>query len=405
MATIDWLESGRTDVFQYDMLNPVTLKKTGTLDGVTGGAVSWDYNSDLKVSGTLTVADAYFINNCLIRVWLGATPQGASKPVWVELCTCFASTESGHYENGRYSGTINLKGVLARFIDDRLETNYTHGKGKSAYARFKAMFVWLGGFWKWTGCDDKTFTKTRVFEFGGSALEPMQHIADTVGGELTCDTHGRVLMRKYISPGSKRVTYSVKADGDSVILSGIDEQYGLAGTTNRYAVRYKYKYVKLVANGTYSADTTDKDGTFHHKGDVKYKKQSSDETVYGLATSKSTWATAYGKTGRYITEIWDVTSVKNPVPEGATAAEKTAAEAEIKKELDAKAAKWLSAAATWHKRYTFRTCSYLPFSVGDVINFKYDKFNIDGLVESIDYALEPGCPMTVTIRRVRGNDG
>lgn len=405
MAGFDWLASGRVDEYWFDMVSINSLKVIGKLEGITSGQISWDYNSTEKVSGTLTVTDAYFINNCLIRVWLGCTPSGSSKTKWVELCTCLASTESGHYENGKYSGTINLRGVLARFTDDVLESPYTHGKGNSAYERYKAMFRWLGGCWKWGNLKDKNFTKTRVFDFGTSAMEPMQHIADTVGGQLTCDTHGNVVMVPYVSPGSKPVSYAIKADGKSVVLNGIDEQYSLAGTVNRYAVRYQYKYVTFVANGTYSADTTDKDGTHHSKGDTKYKKQTQDRVLYGLATSKSTWATAYAKTGRYITETWDVTSVSNPVAEGATIAQRDAAEAEIKKELDAKAAKWLASAATWHKRYTFRTCTYLPFAVGDVINFRYDKFNVDGLVEKIDYNLVPGCPMTVTIRKVRGNDG
>ena len=405
MAALNWLESGRTDEFWYDMVDINSLKVMGKLEGVTGGQVSWDYNSDLKVSGTLQVTNAYFVNNCLIRVWLGARPANSSKTTWVELCTCLASTESGHYENGRYSGTINLRGVLARFLDDVLEENYTHGKGNSAYARYKAMFKWLGGKWDWRGVEDKNFSKTRVFEFGSSAMEPMQHIADTVGGQLTCDTHGRVLMQKYTSPGAKPVSYSIKADGYSVILNGIDEEYGLAGTTNRYAVRYQYKWVRFVADGTYAADTTDKDGVFHAKGSTKYKKTSTDCVVYGLATSKSTWATAYKRTGRYVTETWDVSTVKNPVPEGATAGEKAAAEAKIKAELNEKAARWLSNAATWHKRYTVRTCTYLPVEIGQVINFRYDKFNIDGLIEGIDYDLRPGCPMTLRIRRVRGNDG
>lgn len=376
----DYLASGRTDEYWYDMVGINDLKVIGRLNGVTGGQITWDYDSDLKVSGRLDVADAKFVNNCLIRVWLGSRMPTDKKTTWVELCTCFASTEQGHYENGKYSGTIQLRGVLARFADDVLECDYTHAKGASVLGRYRSMFRWLGGKYTWEGLEDTTFSKTKVFEFGSSAMEPMQHIADCVGGQLTCDTHGYVVLKNYVSPSKRPCVYRVKADGTSVTLAGVDESYTLAGTTNRYAVRHRYNWKYEDSEG---------------------KTKTIERTIYGLAESKSTWSTAYQKVGRYVTETWDRDTISTKIADNTSTAVRDASEAIAKKELNELAARWLNTAATTYRYYTFRTCTYLPFMIGDVIGFQYDKINVEGIVTRIDYDLKPGCPMTVEIRKVR----
>lgn len=73
---------------------------------------------------------------------------------------------------------------------------------------------------------------------------------------------------------------------------------------------------------------------------------------------------------------------------------------ETKARANAVAASRLNTNSRYTTTYTIKTY-FLPISIGQVVSFKYDKIKIDGFVESIDYDLSPGCPMTIRLRKIR----
>lgn len=116
----DWNKSGRIDDFDFEKVSCKDINNTlGKLEcSVTGGTLSYSYNSDLKVSGILQVVDApsnMQEQEYLIRIWYCPTLDGTRQRI--ELGT-FYFTADLHYENGTWSGNVNLRSTLARHIDD-----------------------------------------------------------------------------------------------------------------------------------------------------------------------------------------------------------------------------------------------------------------------------------------------
>lgn len=379
-----WTETGRIDSFEFEKIpiGSVNGKPTGKLEGVEGGQLSWKYDSELKVSGSLNVSKTPMIQNCYIRVWY--TPELNGQKKRIELATCFASTENGHYEDGVYSGTIELRSVIARFTDDKLSKNYTIPKGSSAIAYWKKMFSWHGGVFAIKGVRDRKASANQVFEWGKSAMEPLSWIAKFLGAQITEDTHGRIVLQKYVSPGKKPVSYTIPSGAHSVTLPGIDITSSQAGTVNRASVRHKFNEKYQVRDGVYKSNYTDAKGVHHRKGSPKYKTESREKVIIQTVAAASSSAISRQKAGRFITECYELSSMSP----------KTVARA---KQLAEQKLKGASGVTT---KYQFK-CFYLPIKIGQVVAFKYDKINIDGMVTDIDMDLEPGLPMTVTIRKVR----
>lgn len=353
-----WTESGRIDgyVFEKIPIKGIDADPSGELNGVIGGELNFSYDSSLKVSGSLDVTKTNFINNCYIRIWYTPTLNGEKKRI--RLCTCYASTSNGHYEDGLYSGTIELKSVLLRHTGDKLRKNYTLAKGKSALAAFKAMFKWLGGTYAVKGMKDKKFTKNTVVEFGRAPMEVLQYIADFLGGEITCDTYGRTVLQKYTIPSKKPISYTIPSGAASVTLPGIDIHNSQANTPNYTAVRYQY---------------TEGSG-----------KNAVTREIIGTAAADSSSAISRNKCGRFITETYNLSDMSP----------KTKARA------DAIAASKLKSASKHYVTYKVR-CFYLPIEIGQVVRFRYDDIDIDGLVSKIDMKLGDALTMDVTLRRVR----
>ena len=359
-----WTASGRVDSFEYELIpvSSVNSKPSGKLTGVTGGVLNFNYNSSEKVSGTLEVVNAGFVRNCYVRIWYKPTLAGSGSKK-IELATCFASTEKSHYENGIYSGEIELHGVLWRFTQDKLHKNFTANAGDSAIGCFKRLFTWLGGQYKIVGVKDRKLSKNHVFERGETPMSALQWIADYVGAEVTCDSHGRVVLQKYVTPGKKPVSYAIPTGGESVTMPGIDISTTHDGTVNRVSVRHEW--TEQITSGG--------------------KKQSIKKSLLGIAVASKTSDISRQKAGRYITRTYDLDAMK-PLTQA---------------RIDAIAKTRLKNASAVTQSVEFETMSYLPVSIGQVVKFRYDKMNIQGMITAIDLKLSAGCPMNVTLRKVR----
>lgn len=359
-----WTASGRVDAFEYELVPVASVngKPSGKLTGVTGGQLNFDYYSTEKVSGRLDVVDTGFVRNCYVRIWYKPTlPGNGSKKI--ELATCFASTERSHYSDGIYSGQVELHSVLWRFTQDKLHKNFTASAGESAIDVFKRIFKWLGGQYVINGVTDRKLSKNHVFERGESPMTALQWIADYLSAEVTCDTHGRVVLQKYVVPSKKAVAYTVPTGGNSVTMPGIDISSTHTGTVNRVSVKHEWTEQRTVSG----------------------RKQSVKKSLLGIAVAANSSDISRQKAGRYVTEVYDLDAMK-PLTQA---------------RVDAIAKSKLKTASAVTQSVQFETISYLPLQIGQVVKFRYDKLAIQGMVASIDLDLSAGCPMTVTLRKVR----
>lgn len=367
---MDWKNSsGRIDNFEFEKIKSNTLGTSlGKLSNVMGGKLTFEYDSDLKISGSLEVVNTKPVNNCLIRVWYKPTYNGKTEKF--ELCTCYAESTNFKYENGQWSGTINLRSTLARYIDDQMTTNWviakysskSGGNKKRALNYFDNLVTRLGGFAKRSGVANKKYDKNIVYEIGTCPMDIFKAIAKHVDGRITCDTHGRMVLQKNVKPRNKKVQKLIPAGSYSVTLPGLTLDDTSPGTPNRYAVRFTYK---------------------NSKG--------KNVTIYGKAQVAKTSRLSYKNQGRWITKTETLNAMKPKTKARANAIAKSR----------------LSNVAYSHRYWKLR-CFFLPLIEpclnGDVVMFTYGTLDIDGLVYSIDMDLSAGGMMDVTLRQVRSRD-
>ena len=233
---INFNASGRVDSFEFEKISCKDLnKKIGTLQGVVGGTLSFGYYTDLQVSGELEVVNvpASMMNDeYLIRVFFCPTLNGKTQRI--ELGT-FYFTANLHYENGIYKGTLSLRSLLARHIDDATTKKWTLSKGQTVKTMYSNVFKALGGFPKISGVKNAKLAKTYVFDTGSSPMSILQYIADFAGGEIVVDTHGRTVLQKYNTPRVKvkNIKHTIKADANSILLPGMDMSNTLKEIPNR----------------------------------------------------------------------------------------------------------------------------------------------------------------------------
>lgn len=353
----DWNRSGRIDSFSFDKVSSSNLNTTlGSLGClVTGGTLNYSYYSDLKVSGSLEVINApssMSQDQYLIRIWYCPALDGVKQKI--ELGT-FYFTANLHYENGMYKGTLELRSLLARHIDDLTYVKWTISKGITSSASYKAVFKYLGGFPSIKGITDKKFNKIHVFDVGVPPMQILQYIADYCGGQITVDAHGRTVLQNYESAANKKkhITHIVSANNNSVLKPGLQISNSIKEIPNRVVCVYDE------SNG-------------------KKTKQ-----YVGKAALAGKEARSFAKTGKWVTRYYKITNCKKPYV----------------KNLQAKAKAYLANLNHKTVYYEFDTY-YQPIQIGQVITLKYDNITVNGLVTDIDLSLSIGASMHVKIRKV-----
>lgn len=353
----NWNESGRIDSFTFEKISPKNLNTSlGKLGcQVVSGTLNYSYYSDLKVSGSLEVVNASSSmsqDQYLIRIWY--TPSLNGQKQKIELGT-FYFTANLHYQNGMYKGSLELRSLLARHIDDVTIQKWTLAKGSKTSSCYKLVFKALGGFPVIKGIKDRKLSKIHVFDVGVTPMSILQYIADYCGGQITVNPHGQTVLQPYETASNKKkhITHIISANKDSVISAGLEISNSIKEIPNRTVCVYE-----------------DRSGTEV----IQY---------VGKAALASSEARSYQKIGRWITNYYFITNCKKPYV----------------KNLNALAKTYLAKLNHKTVYYEFDTY-YQPIQIGEVIKLKYDNIVVNGLVTDIDLSLNIGAMMHVKIRKV-----
>ena len=349
----DWNRSGRVDTFYFEKINPTNLDDTlGELEGyVTGGSLTFNYDSDTKVSGTLDIINAPYDlsqKSFLIRIWLQSEFDGETEEV--EIGT-FYYTADLTYNNGKYDGQIKLKSTLCRYTEDTLIKNFPFRKGNKLSAYFKYAVKLFGKWGRIEGAlANRKIKKTNIVKLGQKPIQVLQYIADKSEGQITVDSHGVCVLKRYIEPSQKEVSYIISADEDSVITSSLGITSSFQEAPNRVMA-----YTQV------------------------------DKKVYkGFAELAKSDSRSKNNMGRYITKTIQVSGAKKP----------------YKKNLAKRARQELIEANTIRTFYEFETY-YQPIELGEVIQLNYGNISVNGLVSDIDLNIGAGAKMKVKMRATK----
>ncbi len=400
-----WTTSGRIDSFAFEIVSPNDFNKSlGYLSGVTGGKLTFGFDTDLKVSGSLEISTTKFIENSIIRVHYRPKLSENQKKDII-LATCFAYTDNMNFDKGRYFGTIELVSSLARYTDDSLQTSFTIGKNKTYKNEFARLLKResSGGKYKFlSNVTDKKCTAAIAFEKGKPPMDVIQAVADGLDARVDVNELGVMTFEKYFAPSKKSCTLKLPTGQYSVTLPNIEIENAKSEMPNRIAyhceVSWTQKEYVLDKKGNKVKYTSGE-----NKGKYKTKTVTKKKTIVGKAQVKSSSPLHYSKRGRWTTQVFSYTK-KLSASKMDTQAEREAQFAKIKKEANNKAATKLSTLTAGNKKYVI-DCYYLPIKCGQVVEFEYIasgiKLHVQAMVMNIEMELAVGAKMKVTLKHVR----
>lgn len=405
MAQVDkfWTTSGRVDAFAFEKVAPNNLSKhLGWLEGVTGGSLTFDYDSDLKVSGSLDISTTSFVENCVLRIHY--KPKLGAEQKDIVLCTCFATASDMDFDKGRYKGKLELKSVLARYVDDKLRNTFSIGKNKGYKAELKRLIDNNCGGKYSVAADvkDKVCGKALAFESGKAPMEVIQSIADTLDAQVGVDKNGYMTLKRYLAPSKRSCSLTIPSGSVSVTLPGVNISDNQADAVNRVAYKCECSW-KQTVYVTNKKGQRQKYTSGANKGKYKTKKEKKSKTITGRAQVSSSSPLHFSSRGRWVSEVYTCKRDLGTKKLGSTA-ELNKKFAEIQAEMNKKAATKLSNVSAKIKKYVIE-CYYLPLEIGQVVEFEYVasglKLHVQAMVTAIEMNLGPGARMKVTLKHVR----
>lgn len=399
-----WTLSGRVNSFAFEIVAANNLNKhLGWLEGVTSGKLSFGYDTDLKVSGSLEVSSQKFIENCVIRVHY-RPKLGTDESKKRVLCTCFALTDKMVFDKGRYSGSIELRSMLAQYADDKLRSGFTIGKNKSYKAELKRLVKSLGSrkYSVSSNVKDKMCAKATAFEVGKAPMEVIQSIADSLGGQVGVDTDGRMVIGQYLRPAKKTCSKRLPSGEYSVTLPGVEIEDDGATVPNRVSYKCEVSWKQTV----YVLDKKGRKQKYtsgSKKGKYKTKTEKKSKVIVGRAQVASSSALHYNNRGRWVTEVFSCKRDLGTKGLNSTSALE-AKFADLQAEMNKKAANKLTSVSYRTKKYTIE-CYFLPVSCGEVVEFEYIasglKLHVQAMITAIELSLDKGARMKMTLKHVR----
>lgn len=399
-----WTTSGREDRFEFKVIAPYNLDiELGQLEGVTGGSLEFGYYTDLKVTGTLDFVSLKKPESCVVRVHY-KPKLGTDDDRDIILCTCWATIQDLVFDKGRYSGTYELRGMLAKFLDDELFYTFTIGKDKTYKAELKRLITNMDGgrYSVHTDVKDKTCPEAKAFEAGESPMDVIQHIADALGGQVGVSNIGRLEISKYLVPAKRTCDFKLPSGQYSVVEPEVGFEDDFATLPNRVACRCEVSWKQTV----YALDKNNNKQVYKSgdkKGQYKTKTEIKKKLVVGRAVVAKTSELHHSKRGRWVTKNYEYTWRLKAKGLNDTKALNDAI-ANVQANMNKRAASKLSSLTARSRSYEI-ACSYLPIEIGQVVEFEHVSsglnLHVQAMVTAIDMEIGPRLPMKVTLKHVR----
>ena len=201
----NWLDQERRDILTVQLLTPSGYSDIGWLEGVTGGSITDDHDTDTRIAATITtIAPETYVDLAMMRLWHEA--RFADGDVQTELLgTFFALRTSEDWASGTNSVTFDLKSALYGLSSDIAPTAKTLGKNSFARAAFEAICKECRRPYAWLDADNRRFSANKVLEAGRSNLSRLHELANMSGNRLDVDEQGRLTFQKYVRPRNRSV--------------------------------------------------------------------------------------------------------------------------------------------------------------------------------------------------------
>lgn len=217
---MNWLDEERRDILTVQLVTPSGYSSVGWLEGVTGGTITDDHDTDTRIAATITtIAPETYVDLAMMRLWHEARfADGESSSEL--LGTFFALRTSESWKSGTNSVTFDLKSALYGLSSDVAPVPKTLAKNSLARAAFESVCKDCKRPFAWNG-NNKRFTANKVLEAGKTELSRLHELAALSGNRLDVDEQGRLTFSKYVQPKNRTAVMSLEHDSALVLASGI----------------------------------------------------------------------------------------------------------------------------------------------------------------------------------------
>lgn len=332
------------------------------LPSVSGGSISRNLDTDTFESATLDFQGPVGDAPDHVRVWLDATDQVTGEEASEPLGTFLVSMPKREVDGRTESTTADLYGRLRELADDDFDVPFPVAAGSDAVAVAAGIARGCG---LEVVADPSDFRTTAEWTFGvggggddspDTKLKAINKLLDVAGfSAARTDAYGRVLMRRYTKPQSRRPARVFREGPGCAVERQITDELDRMAISNVVHVDYVTQ----------------------------------DVTVRGTAIDddpNSEWSTV--SVGRRIVKRYEY----QDLPEGTTA---DAAQATA----NLRAAELLSSERSVLRRVTL-TCAYCPVAVEDAITVDIPTAGVgrDYVVRTQDIDLGAMCAMKIEAR-------
>lgn len=222
----DWGASGRRDTYSFDLVDPFTLAKAGTLDAEPSAcSLTWAYDSDNIVSGKVTEVNSDFRlggRDMLVRINHHCECDG--EVVDEPLATMFVDNLSRSSHDGMTKRALTLYSTRWRLSQDFLPSDFARAKGTGVIDAIKNLVNTAGG--RFSIAHDaptaRTFGANIGFPVGSNRLEAIETMAGWISCETGVDPRGWITIAPYVDPAKRSVAYTFADGSNCTYKAGIE---------------------------------------------------------------------------------------------------------------------------------------------------------------------------------------
>ena len=216
MTAVDWKSCELLHQFSVEMVDPLDRDMVlGVLPIKTTGSVTWDDDSDTRVSASIDVPDwSQWIENS----WLRVVHEIDGTDYRSVLGTFLVWDEGARWAINRQEASPQLVSCLKALEVDRLTGPLFVGIGATAKAALMSVFDATGHRYAFApDCKDYRMSAVRAYDAGETRLSVAQELALLAGDELVAGDDGRVVVRAYTEPALRSPSFTLDAEAGGLV--------------------------------------------------------------------------------------------------------------------------------------------------------------------------------------------
>lgn len=239
-ALMDWRDLTRRDQIRVLMVDPTNIDAVmGELEGVdlSGSSLTAGYYTDTRTSGKLRVVDGNWIRGSFIRV-VHVIPEWNYAR---ELGTYLVTNDNAERVNGAWVTTLTLQSLLFGLSTDKIVRPWAIAANAMMLKAARQCLDAPNYQYDLSGAADTRIKGTKVMTTGTDRLSILFALAKLADNRLDVDGHGRVTLRRYVTPAQRTPAYAIDLrDPRGIALDGLSRSSDYLETPNVVGVCYRY---------------------------------------------------------------------------------------------------------------------------------------------------------------------